>query len=74
MTSLLHPFGPDATPFEDRMQLAQLERIAGSRAAETDAARDTPASPCEQGPSSTGNRALRHSVLASTWRKILLKH
>jgi p-hydroxybenzoate 3-monooxygenase len=37
MTSLLHRT-PDATPFEDRMQLARLERIAGSRAAETDLA------------------------------------
>ncbi|MFJ9008778.1 4-hydroxybenzoate 3-monooxygenase [Streptomyces canus] len=37
MTSLLHR-APDATPFEDRMQLARLERIAGSRAAETDLA------------------------------------
>src|SRR4051794_11441331 len=34
MTSLLHR-APGATPFEDRMQLARLERIAGSRAAET---------------------------------------
>ncbi|MFJ9104964.1 4-hydroxybenzoate 3-monooxygenase [Streptomyces sp. NPDC102405] len=37
MTSLLHR-APGATPFEDRMQLARLERIAGSRAAETDLA------------------------------------
>ena len=37
MTTLLHRT-PDATPFEDRMQLARLERIAGSRAAETDLA------------------------------------
>ncbi|MFF1305285.1 4-hydroxybenzoate 3-monooxygenase [Streptomyces sp. NPDC058307] len=37
MTSLLHR-APDATAFEDRMQLARLERIAGSRAAETDLA------------------------------------
>ena len=37
MTGLLHR-SPDATPFEDRMQLARLERIAGSRAAETDLA------------------------------------
>jgi p-hydroxybenzoate 3-monooxygenase len=37
MTSLLHR-SPDATAFEDRMQLARLERIAGSRAAETDLA------------------------------------
>ncbi|WP_069764015.1 4-hydroxybenzoate 3-monooxygenase [Streptomyces sp. LUP47B] len=37
MTILLHR-APGATPFEDRMQLARLERIAGSRAAETDLA------------------------------------
>jgi p-hydroxybenzoate 3-monooxygenase len=37
MTSLLHR-APDATPFEDRLQLARLERIASSRAAETDLA------------------------------------
>ncbi|MFJ4205977.1 4-hydroxybenzoate 3-monooxygenase [Streptomyces sviceus] len=37
MTSLLHR-APDATPFEDRMQSARLERIAGARAAETDLA------------------------------------
>ncbi|SER75328.1 p-hydroxybenzoate 3-monooxygenase [Streptomyces sp. yr375] len=37
MTTLLHP-DPDATPFEDRLQLARLERIASSRAAETDLA------------------------------------
>ncbi|MCX4762663.1 4-hydroxybenzoate 3-monooxygenase [Streptomyces sp. NBC_01275] len=37
MTTLLHR-APDATPFEDRMQLARLERIASSRAAETDLA------------------------------------
>ncbi|ANS65733.1 4-hydroxybenzoate 3-monooxygenase [Streptomyces lincolnensis] len=37
MTTLLHR-APDATPFEDRLQLARLERIAGSRAAETDLA------------------------------------
>jgi p-hydroxybenzoate 3-monooxygenase len=29
---------PDATPFEDRLQQARLERIASSRAAETDLA------------------------------------
>ncbi|MET8981981.1 4-hydroxybenzoate 3-monooxygenase [Streptomyces sp. NPDC004539] len=32
MTSTLHR-APDADPFEDRLQLARLERIAGSRAA-----------------------------------------
>lgn len=37
MTTLLHR-APDATPFEDRLQLARLERIAASRAAETDLA------------------------------------
>ncbi|MGC9542686.1 4-hydroxybenzoate 3-monooxygenase [Streptomyces sp. UG1] len=37
MTTLLHR-APDATPFEDRLQRARLERIAGSRAAETDLA------------------------------------
>ncbi|MDX6363818.1 MAG: p-hydroxybenzoate 3-monooxygenase, partial [Streptomyces sp.] len=37
MTTLLHR-APDATPFEDRLQLARLERVATSRAAETDLA------------------------------------
>ncbi|MDH6628009.1 p-hydroxybenzoate 3-monooxygenase [Streptomyces sp. LBL] len=37
MTSLLHP-APGATGFEDRLQLARLERIVSSRAAETDLA------------------------------------
>ncbi|WP_369235758.1 4-hydroxybenzoate 3-monooxygenase [Streptomyces sp. R21] len=37
MTTMLHR-APDATPFEDRVQLARLRRIAGSRAAETDLA------------------------------------
>ncbi|OIJ63014.1 4-hydroxybenzoate 3-monooxygenase [Streptomyces mangrovisoli] len=37
MTTLLHR-APDATEFEDRLQLARLERIASSRAAETDLA------------------------------------
>ncbi|GKQ33709.1 4-hydroxybenzoate 3-monooxygenase [Streptomyces sp. A012304] len=37
MTTLLHR-APDATPFDDRIQLARLERIATSRAAETDLA------------------------------------
>lgn len=37
MTTLLHRT-PDATAFEDRLQLARLERIASSRAAETDLA------------------------------------
>ncbi|MFE9679621.1 4-hydroxybenzoate 3-monooxygenase [Streptomyces sp. NPDC006259] len=37
MTTLLHR-APDATPFEERLQLARLERIASSRAAETDLA------------------------------------
>ncbi|MEV0976680.1 4-hydroxybenzoate 3-monooxygenase [Streptomyces sp. NPDC049915] len=37
MTTLLHR-APDATPFDDRLQLARLERITGHRAAETDLA------------------------------------
>lgn len=37
MTTLLHT-APDATPFEDRLQLARLDRITSSRAAETDLA------------------------------------
>lgn len=37
MTTNLHRH-PDATPFDDRLQLAQLERIATSRAAATDLA------------------------------------
>ncbi|MFE5890336.1 4-hydroxybenzoate 3-monooxygenase [Streptomyces sp. NPDC056462] len=37
MTTLLHR-APGATPFEDRLQLARLERLASSRAAETDLA------------------------------------
>lgn len=37
MTTLLHR-APDATPFEDRVQLARLRRIASSRAAGTDLA------------------------------------
>jgi p-hydroxybenzoate 3-monooxygenase len=37
MTTLLHR-APDATPFDDRLQLARLERIATSRAAETELA------------------------------------
>ncbi|MFJ4784685.1 4-hydroxybenzoate 3-monooxygenase [Streptomyces sp. NPDC088794] len=37
MTTMLHR-APDATPFDDRLQLARLERIASSRAAETDLA------------------------------------
>jgi p-hydroxybenzoate 3-monooxygenase len=37
MTTLLHR-APDATPFEDRLQLARLERIAANRAARTDLA------------------------------------
>ncbi|AMW10920.1 4-hydroxybenzoate 3-monooxygenase [Streptomyces qaidamensis] len=37
MTALLHR-APGATAFEDRLQLARLERIASSRAAETDLA------------------------------------
>ncbi|MFF3653754.1 4-hydroxybenzoate 3-monooxygenase [Streptomyces olivochromogenes] len=37
MTTLLHR-APDATPFEDRVQLARLRRIATSRAAGTDLA------------------------------------
>ncbi|MFS4097242.1 4-hydroxybenzoate 3-monooxygenase [Streptomyces sp. AF1A] len=37
MTTLLHP-APDATAFDGRLQRARLERIASSRAAETDLA------------------------------------
>lgn len=37
MTTLLHT-APGATPFEDRLQLARLDRITSSRAAETDLA------------------------------------
>ncbi|MEU9475326.1 4-hydroxybenzoate 3-monooxygenase [Streptomyces sp. NPDC048191] len=37
MTTMLHP-APDATAFDARLQLARLERIASSRAAETDLA------------------------------------
>ncbi|MGZ3099579.1 4-hydroxybenzoate 3-monooxygenase [Streptomyces sp. H72] len=37
MTTLLHR-APDATPFDDRLQVARLDRIAGSRAAGTDLA------------------------------------
>ncbi|WP_432033517.1 4-hydroxybenzoate 3-monooxygenase [Streptomyces antibioticus] len=37
MTGLLHR-APGATPFDDRIQLARLERIASCRAAETDLA------------------------------------
>ncbi|MER5546187.1 4-hydroxybenzoate 3-monooxygenase [Streptomyces sp. NPDC002589] len=37
MTAMLHP-APDATPFDDRLQMARLERIASSRAAETELA------------------------------------
>ncbi|MEU6773379.1 4-hydroxybenzoate 3-monooxygenase [Streptomyces sp. NPDC046759] len=37
MTTVLHP-APDATPFDARLQQARLERIASSRAAETDLA------------------------------------
>ncbi|MDX3578539.1 4-hydroxybenzoate 3-monooxygenase [Streptomyces sp. FL07-04A] len=37
MTTLLHP-APDADPFDSRLQLARLERLASSRAAETDLA------------------------------------
>ncbi|WP_324783157.1 4-hydroxybenzoate 3-monooxygenase [Streptomyces sp. H51] len=37
MTVLLHR-APDATPFEDRLQLARLERLTSSRAAEADLA------------------------------------
>ncbi|MFD9005405.1 4-hydroxybenzoate 3-monooxygenase [Streptomyces sp. NPDC059582] len=37
MTTMLHRL-PGATPFEERLQLARLERITGSRAAETDLA------------------------------------
>ncbi|MEV0317291.1 4-hydroxybenzoate 3-monooxygenase [Streptomyces sp. NPDC050658] len=37
MTTMLHR-APDATPFDDRIRLAQLDRVTTSRAAETDLA------------------------------------
>jgi p-hydroxybenzoate 3-monooxygenase len=37
MTTMLHP-APGATPFDERLQLARLDRITSSRAAETDLA------------------------------------
>lgn len=37
MTTMLHR-APDATPFDDRIQLAQLDRITSSRSAEADLA------------------------------------
>lgn len=37
MTTMLHR-APDATPFDDRVQLAQLDRITTARSAETDLA------------------------------------
>ncbi|MDQ0775125.1 p-hydroxybenzoate 3-monooxygenase [Streptomyces aurantiacus] len=37
MTTMLHR-SPDATPFEDRIQLARLERLASARSAEQDLA------------------------------------
>jgi p-hydroxybenzoate 3-monooxygenase len=48
MTSLLHR-APDATPFEGRLQLARLERIASSRAAETDLAEAYTGFPLDEG-------------------------
>ncbi|MEU3852018.1 4-hydroxybenzoate 3-monooxygenase [Streptomyces sp. NPDC029554] len=48
MTTLLHRL-PGATPFEDRLQLARLERIAGSRAAETDLAEAYTGFPLDRG-------------------------
>jgi p-hydroxybenzoate 3-monooxygenase len=48
MTTLLHRL-PGATPFEDRLQLARLERIASSRAAETDLAEAYTGFPLDQG-------------------------
>jgi len=47
MTTLLHR-APDATPFEDRVQLARLERIANSRAAGTDLAEGYTGFPLEE--------------------------
>ncbi|MET7681943.1 4-hydroxybenzoate 3-monooxygenase, partial [Streptomyces sp. NPDC005423] len=47
MTSLLHR-APGATPFEERLQLARLERIATSRAAETDLAEAYTGFPLEE--------------------------
>ncbi|MFF9217605.1 4-hydroxybenzoate 3-monooxygenase [Streptomyces viridosporus] len=48
MTALLHR-APDATAFEDRLQLARLERIASSRAAGTDLAEAYTGFPLEGG-------------------------
>lgn len=48
MTTLLHRL-PGATPFEDRLQLARLERITGSRAAETDLAEAYTGFPLDRG-------------------------
>ncbi|OXS35228.1 4-hydroxybenzoate 3-monooxygenase [Streptomyces sp. XY006] len=48
MTTLLHRL-PGATPFEDRLQLARLERITGSRAAATDLAEAYTGFPLDRG-------------------------
>ncbi|TPQ21914.1 4-hydroxybenzoate 3-monooxygenase [Streptomyces sporangiiformans] len=46
MTTLLHRM-PDATPFEDRIQLARLERITDARSAEQDLAESYTGFPLE---------------------------
>ncbi|MEV5352034.1 4-hydroxybenzoate 3-monooxygenase [Streptomyces sp. NPDC052693] len=48
MTTLLHRL-PGATPFEERLQLARLERIASSRAAEADLAEAYTGFPFDEG-------------------------
>ncbi|MEV7080631.1 4-hydroxybenzoate 3-monooxygenase [Streptomyces sp. NPDC093516] len=48
MTTLLHRL-PGATPFEERLQLARLERIASSRAAAADLAEAYTGFPLDQG-------------------------
>ncbi|MFV0135592.1 4-hydroxybenzoate 3-monooxygenase [Streptomyces sp. HMX87] len=48
MTALLHR-APDATGFDDRLQIARLDRIASSRAAETDLAEAYTGFPFDRG-------------------------
>ncbi|MFJ2772162.1 4-hydroxybenzoate 3-monooxygenase [Streptomyces sp. NPDC087300] len=47
MTTMLHR-APDATPFDDRVQLAALDRITTARAAETDLAESYTGFPLDQ--------------------------
>ncbi|MGW3142655.1 4-hydroxybenzoate 3-monooxygenase [Streptomyces sp. NPDC001139] len=57
MTTMLHP-APGAAPFDDRIQLARLDRIATSRAAEADLAEGYTGFPLDDGrvgPSGEGN-------------------